>query len=108
MSQSMNFEFSFIFFLLLQQLWNKLILNDFGDVFRRYKTAFREEKMTIVMFYNDIKLILRRENDFGDILTKTRNDLKPPETTWNHLKPAKKNYKTTWNHPKPARTYKGH
>ena len=60
----MNFcgdiKFSLIFFFLLQELWNKLILNDFGDVLRRYKTAFREEKMTMAMFYDDIKLILAK------------------------------------------------
>ena len=75
-------KFSFIFFFLLQELWNKLILNDFGDVLRRYKTAFREEeKMTIAMFYDDIKLILRRENDFGDGLQRYKTDFREEKMT---------------------------
>ena len=38
-----------------------------------------------------------------NVLTKTRNDQKPPETAWNHLKPLE----TTWNHLKlPETTWK--
>ena len=43
----------------------KLILtreNDFGNVSRRYKTNFNEEKMSLAMFCGDIKLISTIQN----------------------------------------------
>ena len=38
------------------------------------------------------------------VSTKTRNDLKPPKTTYNHLQPPTTTYKTTYNHLKPPTT----
>ena len=35
---------------------------------------------------------------YRHVRTKTRNDLKPPKTIYNHLKPPTTTYETTYNH----------
>ena len=75
----MLLKFSFVFFLLLQQLWKKTDFseekNDFGNVLRRYKSDFSREKMTLVMSCSDVKTDFSEEkNDFGDVLRQYKTD----------------------------------